>query len=178
MSSLMSGYIDRTGRMVVPNRLRNAEPFVDGIAKVTEYGGWGFGFMDPSGGWIVEPGVSDTDRWTDGIRAFATGGQRDPQRGLVGAKWGWLGGGRVRVAPAFDDVGRPGRGLIPIQQHGRWGFADYDGNVRIAPTFERVDSFDKGDVAPAADGGRWGYIGMDGQWRISPRFEATGPWSE
>lgn len=41
----------------------------------------------------------------------------------------------------IEDYGRPGSGLIPIQKKKKWGYADFNGKVRIPCLYEAAESF-------------------------------------
>src|SRR3989442_8798309 len=72
-------------------------------------------------------------------------------------------------------------GLTPIQQNGKWGYADKDGKVVIRPQFSRADRFSEG-LALVWTGGipltdpvvtsfvKMGYIDRTGHWVIHSRF--------
>jgi hypothetical protein len=72
--------------------------------------------------------------------------------------------------------------LAPIQQNGKWGYADRAGRVVIKPQFSRADRFSDG-LALVWSGGapltdpvvtsfvKMGYINATGLWVIHSRFE-------
>lgn len=80
------------------------------------------------------------------------------------------------VIPWFSDD------LTPIQQNGKWGYADKAGRVVIKPQFSRADRFSEG-LALVWTGGlpltdpvvtsfvKMGYIDARGHWVIHSRFE-------
>ena len=41
-----------------------------------------------------------------------------------------------------------GQKLIPYLSHGKYGYADPQGQVRISPVYDEVEFFDRFDVAP------------------------------
>ena len=72
------GYIDKTGRLVIPRIYQKALPFSEGLAAVTpaannEYtlGGRRVGYIDTSGTWVIKPAYrDDADPFSEGL-AFA-----------------------------------------------------------------------------------------------------------
>ena len=91
------------------------------------------------------------------------------------------------------------KGLTPVKQAGKWGYADADGRVVIAPQFLSAREFFEGlaavqvEVSPPSKIGfvdsrgvrairaaprKWGFIGQSGTMAIPPRFEAVGNFSE
>jgi WG containing repeat len=89
---------------------------------------------------------------------------------------------------------------VPIQREGRWGYADADGNIVIAPEFVQARKFSDGLAAvyiqtvPTSKVGfidshgvstpatremrKWGFIEGCGKIVIRPEFEAVGNFSE
>jgi hypothetical protein len=73
-------------------------------------------------------------------------------------------------------------GLTPIQQNGKWGYADGSGRIVIKPQFSRAGRFSEG-LALVWTGGvpltdpvvtsfvKMGYINAAGHWVIHSRFE-------
>jgi hypothetical protein len=48
--------------------------------------------------------------------------------------------------------------LLPVRDHGKWGFIDTSGHIRIPPQFDDAieinNTFDD-DIEPVKKGGRW-----------------------
>ena len=66
-------------------------------------------------------------------------------------------------------------GLAAFEFDGLWGYVDAKGEVKIAPKFERADSFSQGLAAARVPDGAEGYIGPDGEWVIAPQFDSAWP---
>ena len=89
-----------------------------------------------------------------------------------------IGGQNVQpsVRPSSSDD------LTPVQQEGKWGYADKNGKVIIKPQFSRAGRFSEG-LALVWAGGipltdpaaksfvKMGYIDKTGHWLITSRFE-------
>ena len=74
MSSLMSGYIDRSGTFVIPPDLRTAKPFSSSLAMAKPYGSWNYSMIDRTGRRLVNDIVNFSD-FDDGVGVFNVGGR-------------------------------------------------------------------------------------------------------
>ncbi len=71
-------------------------------------------------------------------------------------------------------------GLTPVALNGNWGYADKEGNIVIAPTYNSALPFaDKvNGLALVTDGNsKMGYIDEKGEYKISPTFTDAGSFS-
>jgi hypothetical protein len=74
------GYIDRTGKMVIPARFHQVEPFSEGLAavrpKTTKVFGKGdlWGYIDKSGKYVLEPQFNDALPFEKGVAQVHVGG--------------------------------------------------------------------------------------------------------
>ena len=178
MTSLLSGYIDRAGAVVIPPSLREAGPFHAGLALAKPYGGWDFGFLGADGRWVVEPTIAAYNEWREDVAAFNVGGAFDAEGDVVGGRWGIVGDGRVLVPPSLEDVGGCGHGLIPFKRGGRWGYLDRTGREVMPPAYDEADEFGKDGLAVVTEDGRDGYLDTRGYWRMTVRFDALAPSSD
>ena len=55
-----------------------------------------------------------------------------------------------------------GQKLIPYLSHGKYGYADPQGQIRIAPVYDEVEFFDRFDVAAARLDTQWFLINLEG----------------
>ena len=55
-----------------------------------------------------------------------------------------------------------GQKLIPYLSHGKYGYADPQGQIRIAPVYDEVEFFDRFDVAAVRQDTQWFLINLDG----------------
>lgn len=174
------GFIDRTGKVVVPARYSRATEFSDGLAAVktggTHAAGGKWGYIDRTGAEVVAPRF-------DWARPFQNGyaGVR------VGEKWGFIDrAGKVVVEPRFTAVERFSGGLVAVEEGGVWGYIGPDGGYRLRPQFAWAVDFSEGLAAvrdrPAKEGepGRWRYIDATGATVIElpPDCDYAGPFSE
>jgi len=199
------GYIDKSGRLVIPCQYEYAGDFHDGRACVTV--GKADGIIDKSGRWIIEPGKYDgLGGGREGRCAFKKGG-----------RWGFLDeGGNVVIPPVYQaaeisTVPFFSEGLCCVKDEaGDKVYIDRGGRVRIRlPNPEWKGYYTKAE-RPSCDGrffseglaavqvyvssptpleewADWrsvprgyyyGYISKDGRMVIEPRFGSAGDFSE
>ncbi len=141
------GFVNADGELVIEPRFANAADFSEGLAAVTEPGGFlGFfpgtdllgpakvGFIDESGRYVIEP---------EYIAEVKRTGFRE---GLACVRLGWK---------------------------DRYGFIDRAGEFVIAPTFDKAVSFSEG-LAYVRSGGRKTFIDKSGKIQIDvSRFAGT-----
>jgi len=120
------GYVDVTGRMVIPFRYFSAEPFREGRAIVSLEGEDGTlkdGLIDRAGRWIVPAGrYEELDLSGEGRCAFR-----------IGKLWGILdANGRQVVPPRFLAPPSFHSGLAAVRdEQGRTAYIDRYGQVRV-----------------------------------------------
>ncbi len=82
------------------------------------------------------------------------------------------------IAPIYDDLGKPGMGLIAAKRFGRWGYISVRSGETIIP-FQYEDAQEFKDVgsgrplAPVKAGLKWGFINRSGNVAIPFQFDAV-----
>ena len=144
------GYVNAEGRWQLAPRWRQVRPFHEGRAAVETEAGWGV--IDTTGAWVVEPGARDADRVMVGETAYPLSPYKPFSQGCSA------------VTPADGDahfISRDGT---------RWDPPALDGE-----TVAELRSFGEGLAAATVmtDGEypkpHTGWIDTDGQWAIEPR---------
>jgi len=170
----LAGYVDATGRVVIPFQFDSAEPFSEGRAVTCFHGK--AGLIDGKGHWVVPPGRYE-NIWsvTDGRCGFKTDG-----------KWGFLDrDGAVIVPPVYRDFPTGYTdGLCIVQDDaGRYVCIDPDGHKRFDFPAEITDvhAFSNGLARvvcrpPLGDG--YGYIDTTGNLAIKAVYRQAGDFSE
>ena len=162
------GFIDRTGKLVIPARFTYAYPFSDGLAAVTEAqdGESGWGFIDKDGNWAIQPrfkwassfqfGLASVKGKTDcgyvdksGAQVITRDAPRPPED--CASAWG-----------DFTD------GLSRWRFGSRYGFIDRSGKTVIPPQFDLTFGFSEG-LAAVQMGKKWGFIDTTGKMVIPPK---------
>src|SRR5262245_37082299 len=131
------GYIDSSGRVVLPPRYENALPFSEGRAAVMINGHWGY--IDRAGT-VVIPAVHHWAREFHGGVAIVDSGLPDRPYGLMDSSGAWI------VKPSFRSL-QPGdeTGQFFIGQNlsAGMGFYDRSGKLAFGP-FDLVFPFSEG----------------------------------
>jgi hypothetical protein len=173
------GFIDRSGKVVIPARYSRVTEFSEGLAAVkvggTHAAGGKWGFADRSGAEVIAPQFDWAYPFREGFGPVK-----------VGEKWGFLDRAGKLVVPArFEGVERFAEGLAAVQENGAWGFIDPSGRHVIPPRFAYTVGFSEGLAAvkePAAPGAepRLGYVDRSGSFviEIDPRLTYAGSFHE
>lgn len=164
-----SGYINRTGKTVIPPRFTMAFPFSDGLAAATESGFGGtqkWGFIDKTGKWVIPPLFAWADDFAQGLAAVSLHG-----------KCGYINrSGTIVIQPptpagekdctsAYGDFAE---GLSRWRFGDKWGYINMQGRTVISPVYDMAFGFSEG-LAAVRVGNEWGYINTKGVMVISPR---------
>ena len=159
------GYIDKSGKVVIPPQFALANPFSDGLASVKAQDKWGF--INAEGKYVIEPRFIDVGNFSEGLAAVK---ERD-KYGVINTE------GKYAVEPRFDHVGHFSEGLAEANLNGKTVFIDKAGIV----LFECDGMFHefKGGVsrfyieAPTARAPNqclYGLINSKGKVLIPPKF--------
>ncbi|MBX7220728.1 MAG: WG repeat-containing protein [Blastocatellia bacterium] len=94
------GFIDRTGKFVIPPRFANVRRFAQGRAVFVQYGtNHGYGYLDTTGTIVIPPTFADARDFSEGLAAVAV---RGPDEKLL---WGYINPeGKPVIAPQFRHV--------------------------------------------------------------------------
>ena len=165
------GFIDKTGRLVIPLRRQADEPrFSEGLAAVGLDGG--YGFIDQTGKTVIEPQFSYAGDFSEGLAWVHT---RDGKEGFIDKA------GQFVIGPGdygLTDASNFSEGLAAVRIHrGKFGYIDKAGRVRIPPRFHDAHPF-SGGMARVQVGGKDGYIDKTGRLRVPPRYEFASDFSE
>jgi WG containing repeat len=163
----LHGYIDRTGKTIIPPRFNIADPFSEGRARVEINAK--FGYIDKEGELVIE--VSAHGDFSEGLAVVQS----------VEGLWGAIDqSGNWIVAPNFHQLYNFSQGLAQALELGYgqgYGFINKNGNWVIPPQFGNVRYFSE-DLAAVQIKGGWGYIDQNGSVVIPPRFRSATPFRE
>ena len=151
------GFVDPSGAVVVAPAFRNAAPFSEGRARVSDRDR--FGFVDGSGAVVVPLRYEQADAFSEGLAAVREG-----------SLWGYVRpDGTAAIAPRFEAARGFTGGLAAVREGGRWGFVRPDGSVAVAPRFEEASPF-RGALARVVENGSAAYVDTSGTvvWRDRP----------
>ncbi len=193
------GFIDWTGKVVIPPKYDSVWLFCEGFATVKKDDK--MGFIDKTGKEITPLQYDTTGDFCEGMAAVVknekigyidtTGKEVIPfdyddchgfSQGLAavkkGGKWGFIGKTGEEVIPfQYDDAGSFFQGLARVKKGGKWGFIDKAGEAVVDFQYDDVGTFANG-LAQVKQGGKWGFIDKTGELAIPCEFEAVGYFSE
>lgn len=159
------GYIDQTGRVVIPHRFGLVFPFGDDGFAVT---------------WEDEGSLAINRRGDVVLRG-------EEVHALGRGRFAVQEGGRVRFVGLLEPfattvrctsvVGPFSEGYIAVKVDGKWGFMNELGQLAIPPMCDEAVPFREG-LALARQGAKWGYIDQAGRWAIPPQFDGGVPFRE
>ena len=129
------GYIDITGKEVIPTHFEDTSDFSEGYAYVKTKDGEHV-FIDKTGQVVLD-------------LAFRIGSYHYFSEGLVSVKINQKYGfadkaGTLVIEPEFDTVGRFNQALAPASVDGKYGYIDKSGNWVIEPRFSEAWHFSEG----------------------------------
>jgi TonB family protein len=158
------GYIDKTGRMVIPLQYSGADNFSEGLARV-EIGGKS-GYIDKTGKMVIPPQYLMADNFSEGLAAAA----------VLGERFGYIDKtGKMVLPPQYDNAERFAEGVANVQIGGEWGYIDKTGKKAIPPQYHA--NWPEGLDAHFQEG-KWGYINETGKMIIPPLYAAAHKFSE
>jgi len=145
------GFVDKTGKEVVPPKYDYVGDFHGGPAEVELGGKWGF--IDEQGKELVSPKYDYVDNFYEIIGA--DGGFAkvwlDDKVGLIdydGTEW---------IKPKYDYLGDFHGGLAAVKLNGKWGFINLRDKVVIPLKYDEYD-----DVENFSEG--FARVRLNGKW--------------
>ena len=151
------GFIDKTGKLVVPIMYEAARSFHEGMAWVA---------LDGKGGFIDTTGTLVVPLKYEGSRDFHEGLARvtlDGKRGFVD-KTG------IEIAPVYDNAADYSDGMSAVQKDGKWGAIDSSGNVVVEIKYDGIQDFREGMAWVELDGKR-GFVDTTGTFVTAIIYE-------
>jgi hypothetical protein len=168
------GYIDSSGRMVIPPRFSGAGSFSQGLAPASEGGLWGY--IDRSGRFVLPPKYEDCEPFSEGLAGVKING-----------RWGFINReGQIVIEATWDGVDSFSEGLATVRQNDLMGVIDKRGAVIIPPTYDFVGPLKSSRAAvhfgPNYAHSRfrspdlhpwpcWGYVDAQGKLAFEKTFE-------
>jgi hypothetical protein len=170
------GYIDDTGRVVIPPQFDRAGRFSDQLAFVERERkvfiidlAQKLAPVGSVGGWYPPEAVQE---FSEGLGGFNFAG-----------KWGFRDRtGKEVIPPEFDNVRKFSEQMAAVQVGGKWGFLDM-AKRRTIPKyvddwFDDVGERFSDHMAAVKVRDRWGYIDKKGKMVVAPRFDRAADFSE
>ncbi|HEV2835804.1 MAG TPA: WG repeat-containing protein [Pyrinomonadaceae bacterium] len=165
-----AGFIDKTGRMVIPlSRQSDVPRFSEGLAAVSL--ATGFGFIDRDGRVRIEPQFRYAGDFSEGLAWVHID---ENKRGYIDKT------GKLVIGPVdyqLSDDSNFSEGLAAVRIGNKFGYIDREGRVRIRPQFDEAHKFSGGRARVRLNRNN-GYIDKTGQMVIRPQYEYANEFSE
>jgi len=141
------GFIDRTGRIVVPLQFDSANDFHEGLGLVTAKGKKIF--IDAGGRVIITPQFDIVNNFSEGLAAVNIGETRIPNLGLISnpGRWGYIDRtGKLVIPLKFTHAENFSEGLAAVRDGDRGGFIDHQGKFVFDVSLDVTLGFHEGVV--------------------------------
>lgn len=158
----MYGYMDPTGKRIVPPTFDAADDFSDGVAIVSKEGM--YGLIDTNGRFVIEPQFSFLFNLGDG---FYKAQVKDGKSGVINVK------GETIVTTAYDDVFHLQRNYFMVENEYLNGCFDITGK-QIFPVSSTVQLFFVDGLSQVSDGIKFGMIDSLGHYFIPAEYDSIG----
>ncbi|UCG28005.1 MAG: WG repeat-containing protein [Bacteroidales bacterium] len=128
------------------------------LVEVESNGKWGF--IDPTGKWIIEPGFEGAKKFVDGVALVKYLGE-----------WHYMNGEAEMISEGKPYTVRYNfsEGLGRVEENALWGYINQTGEWAIQPVYDDARDFSEG-YAAVKTGTYWGYIDKYGNRIIEPSF--------
>ena len=141
------GFIDRTGKVVIPLQFDSANDFHEGLALVTS--NRKTMFIDTTGKTVITPQFDIVNNFSEGLAPVNIGQKRIPNLGLISdpGKWGYLDtAGKLVIPLKFTHAEDFSEGLAAVTDGDRGGFIDHTGKFVFDVPLDVTLGFHEGVV--------------------------------
>jgi len=155
----LTGYIDRTGKLVIPCEYSYGEQCKEGVVMVGK-DGVGMG-LNTNGEVVIKGNFQQLRPFSEGLA-----------QAKIDGKWGYIDHqGKVVIEPQYEFCSWFSESLAGVRVNGKWGFIDKTGKMVIEPNFKFVNLRSvefQGGLASVVEGTKTGYIDKTGAWVWTP----------
>jgi hypothetical protein len=162
-----SGFMDQTGKVVIPFQFDSAQGFHEGLALVTLKGKKVF--IDTAGRVLFEAKYDLIRDFSEGLCAVNIGEKRIPNIGLISepGKWGYIDKtGKLAIPMKFTHAESFSEGLAAIEDGDKGAFIDHDAKIVFEVPLDVTLGFHEGIVG-VLNRGTLAYFDRSGK-QISP----------
>lgn len=175
------GYIDKTGKVVIPAEYDTIGEFSEGLADAEKDGKWGF--IDKTGKAVIPFQYSWAEYlWPDGSSStFRPFGEFHEGLATVlkDGKFGYIDKTGKEVIPRqYQTAMSFSEGLAAVEKDGKWGFIDKTGKEVIPFQYNEISSFSEGLAAVLVSGKGWAFIDKTGKEVLSVPYDDVYSFSE
>jgi hypothetical protein len=154
------GYIDITGKWVIPPIFADAKIFSEGLAAAREDNK--YGYIDKRGNYILKPVYENAREFRNGLAIASMRGG-----------WGMIDTSGANVLPyKYGYIDYFSDGFARIKNPG-WAFVRKGGEVLKTVNFFRCESF-RGGLARVEIKNKWGFIDTTGALVIKAEYDEAG----
>ena len=156
------GYIDKTGKEIIPLKYDNAGDFSEGLACVQI--DYRYGFIDKEGNEVISLMYDEAYSFSEGLACVKLNG-----------KWGCIDKTGKEVVPLkYDEIEYFAEDLAKVKLNGKCGYVDKTYKEVLSLMDDDADSFSEG-LASVKLNGKWGYVDKTGKVVISLKYDVA--WS-
>jgi hypothetical protein len=137
------GFVDGTGKEVIPFKYVVAQEFSEGLAAVKKHSGWGF--IDTTGYAVIRYKYQSVGKFSEGMVRVSSD-YFDSYDGLMRySKWKFIDkNGLVVIPEIYDDAGDFSEGLARVKSKKKWGFINNTGTPVISFIYDDASDFSEG----------------------------------
>jgi hypothetical protein len=131
------GYIDGSGKLIVPMKYDRASSFSEGRASVqigTDYKAWKAGFIDRTGKEVIPLKYSSVFPFSEGLASVRIGDYLTGKYGFIDKN------GEIVIPARFENPAqfRDGLAVFSIRKTGKFGYIDKTGKIIIPAKYDGV----------------------------------------
>ena len=155
------GFIDKSGREVIPFKYDEAGYFSEGFAQVKLNRKWGI--IDKNGREVIPLKYDNVCFFYEGF-----------DRVKLNGKWGFIDKTGKEVIPCkYDDAWNFSNGLAAVELNGKWGFIDKTGKEVIPCKYDYAGEFEEG-LATVELNNKCGLVDKTGKEVIPCKYDGIG----
>ncbi|WP_080054508.1 WG repeat-containing protein [Spirosoma aerolatum] len=167
LGSIKYGFINLSGKLVIPAEYEEANDFVEGLARVRKNLSTNYGFINQQGEPVLSLEYNDCRSFSEGLAAVRKG----YKFGYIDKK------GQTVISFEYDKAREFRGGLALVSQKRKWGHIDTVGNTRIPLQYDMAGDFHN-DLAMVMIDGKYGYINRSNEVVIPLRYSMAYDFSD
>jgi hypothetical protein len=152
------GFINQSGKIVIPATFDGVDFFHEGIAVVSVNDK--LGYINKSGNTIIKPQFDEANAFSNGVAVF----QKNNRYGLLDRSGG------VLLEPIFKDISLSSENLFFALKDSLYACYSVDGAQILVPSLTEVKSFENGKAIVAKNSG-WGVMDTLGKPVINFQYD-------
>jgi len=171
------GYIDKTGKKIIPGRYDIAKDFSEGMAAVGKRGlsENAYGYIDKSGKMVIAQQFAKANSFSEGLAAVHNG-----------KGWGFIDKTGKELIPCIyesctsnseADELKFSEGMAAVCRNKKIGYINATGDEVVPFIYDAAQHFSEG-LAAVKTGKKWGFIDKTGKEIIAPQYDFVRSFSE